>query len=100
MGRSSQERRCVVVEKLEQRWLLNGSIRGRVVDESDGNRGMSGVSVYIDANEDGTLDAGEVSVLTDSKGVYEFTDVSAITVVLREVVPTGWKMVSPAPTTT
>src|SRR6267142_4356897 len=94
MGQSSQECRCVIVEKLEQRWLLNGSIRGKVIDESDGNTGMSGVTVYIDTDEDGVLDAGETSVLTDAKGVYEFVNVSAITAEVREVVPAGWKLLS------
>src|SRR3954463_12794869 len=45
-----------------------GQARGSVKTEDP--RPMAGVQVYVDANDDGILDSGEISVLTTAKGAF------------------------------
>src|SRR6266480_4419645 len=75
------------IEALEQRRLLNGGIQGSVVDETNGNAGIAGVTIYLDADNDRTLDPGEVNVVTDATGAYLFTNLPAGDYWVREVVP-------------
>ena len=66
--------------------------------ESD-EPGLAGVTVFLDANHNGALDAGEVSRLTsaddpettdvDEGGVYRFENVDPGTYVVREQTPAG-----------
>ena len=51
---------------------------------------VSGVTVYIDLNENGTLDDDEPSQVTDENGEYVFEGLAAGTYTLREVVPAGF----------
>jgi len=67
------QRNCrldIGLEQLEQRWLLNGTIRGQVVDDTNGQAGIDGVTVYIDADNDLRLDTGEISTVTDAAGEF------------------------------
>jgi hypothetical protein len=52
-------------------------------------------TVYLDADGDGTLDAGERSSTTDANGYYALGGLAAGTYTVREVVPTGWKQTWP-----
>jgi protocatechuate 3,4-dioxygenase beta subunit len=58
---------------------------------------LAGRTVYIDANDNGVLDGGEVTAVSDSAGKYEFQDLVPGNYVIRQVLPAGWK--GSAPTT-
>jgi hypothetical protein len=78
------------------------TIRGRAYQDNNGNRvfnsgdvGLAGAIIYADANNNNTLDAFEQRTYTDPNGLYQLT-VAAGTYILRELVPTGQKLVVPA----
>ncbi len=61
-------------------------------------RGLAGVTIYLDLNNNGVRDPGEPSTVTatdnpattvDETGTYSFSGLSAGTYVVREIVPTG-----------
>lgn len=55
--------------------------------------GLSGWRVYIDKDNDGKFDTGEVSVFTDGAGKYAFTSLGGGTYRVRLVVDTSkWKL--------
>lgn len=56
------------------------------------------VMVYIDANNSGKLEAGDMSVNTNAVGNYLFTDLPSGTYTIREVAPGNYTQTSPAPT--
>jgi hypothetical protein len=58
--------------------------------------GLSGVTLYIDANQNGILNTGETSVTTNSSGDYSFGSLAAGTYQIREVLPSGYKLTNPA----
>ncbi|MEA5620583.1 DUF4114 domain-containing protein [Cronbergia sp. UHCC 0137] len=72
--------------------------------------GISGVQVYLDANNNGILDPGEPMQITveddpntpdiNETGQYEFTNLLPGTYIVREVVPAGFEQTAPSPTTT
>jgi uncharacterized repeat protein (TIGR01451 family) len=77
------------------------TISGQVFRDSNGNAikeagdsGLSGWTVFLDANNNGTLDSGEPSIITDAQGNYAFTltapPVGSVTIKVREVLPAGW----------
>src|SRR5207237_3237534 len=51
---------------------------------------LFGWTVFLDSNNNGALDAGEPSTLTDSNGNYAFTNLGPGTYRVREVAPAGW----------
>jgi RHS repeat-associated protein len=53
-------------------------------------------TVYLDANNNGVLDAGERSVVTDREGEYRFSNLPAGTHRLRVVALAGHQVVGPA----
>ena len=53
-------------------------------------------TVYIDANNNGKLDAGEKTAVTTSGGKYTFSGLAAGTYTVREVIPSGWKQTGPS----
>ncbi|MFN8529737.1 MAG: SdrD B-like domain-containing protein, partial [Anaerolineae bacterium] len=62
----------------------NDTIVGVVFNDLDGNgtqdpgdTNMSGVTVYLDTNNNGSLDGGETSTVTDASGAYSFTSLAA-----------------------
>ena len=78
-------------------------ISGRKFEDKDGDRkfdfnepGLSGWTIYLDANNNGQLDAGETSVVTDKDGKYSFSNLSAGTYHVREVLKSGWKQTLPS----
>lgn len=82
---------------------LLGSVAGVVWNDLDGNGtrgavepGISGWTVYLDANGNSLLDASERSAMTDANGEYRFEGVSYGTLTIREVVPADWLAIQPA----
>ena len=76
--------------------VATASIRGIVFDNGNlnddydpGEAGLSGLTVFLDADGDGVPDAGEKSVVTDGDGGFAFTGLVAGTYALRAVVPAG-----------
>ena len=61
----------------------------------DGEAGLSGWTVFLDADQDGQFDAGEVSTVTASDGSYSFLDLSPGAYTLAEVLQTGWVQTRP-----
>ena len=77
-------------------------LSGYVVNDKNGDGtwgsgevGVAGRTVFIDTNTNGTLDSGELSAVTASNGKYLFTNISAGTYTLREILPTGWTQTRP-----
>ncbi len=84
------------LEQLEDR-VVPSTIKGLAFHDlnadgakQSGEGGQSAWTLYLDANNNGTLDTGEASVTTDADGNYTFTDLAAATYTVREVVPAGW----------
>ncbi|WP_342361882.1 CARDB domain-containing protein [Terrarubrum flagellatum] len=61
-----------------------------------GDAGVGGRVVYLDADDDGSLGASEVSTITGSDGFYSFGGLIAGSYVVREVVADHWAESSPA----
>src|SRR5205085_3290948 len=68
------------LESLECRRLMVGDIFGKVSEDpnangiSDPNEDrLAGWTVYLDANQNGALDAGEASLVSDGRGEFVFT---------------------------
>ena len=55
----------------------------------EGEEGLAGVTIYIDANFNGTLDKGELTAVTGEGGKYQITGVTPGRYHVREVVPEG-----------
>lgn len=78
------------------------NVMGVVFNDSDrdGRRdanesGLAGWRVYVDADRDGQFDGGEANATTATNGSYAIRGLMPGHVVLREVVPAGWKPTSP-----
>src|ERR1700722_12046045 len=54
-----------------------------------GEPGLPGITIFLDTNNNGILDAGEQSTVTDVNGNYSFTDLGPGTSIVREVAPAG-----------
>jgi protocatechuate 3,4-dioxygenase beta subunit len=73
------------------------SITGQVFQDTNGSGArdlgepdLAGVKVYLDGNNNGRLDPGEPTAVTDAHGSYWFTGLAAGTYTVREVLPAGW----------
>jgi hypothetical protein len=55
-----------------------------------GEPGLSGVTVYIDGNNNGSPDPGEFSTVTAADGSYSFANLIPGTYHVRQVVPAGY----------
>lgn len=81
---------------------LTGSISGTKYRDLTGNglssddTPLSGVKIYLDTDNDGSLDTGEVSTTTGTDGTYRFIGLNPGTYVVREVVPAGYLRTAPA----
>ncbi|HEX4794500.1 MAG TPA: SdrD B-like domain-containing protein [Humisphaera sp.] len=78
-------------------------ITGTVYNDANGNakrdsteKGISGRTVFIDKNKNGKLDAGEPKTTTAADGTYSFKAQPPGSYRLAQVVPTGWRISSPA----
>ncbi len=86
--------------------LVPAEIRGSKWNDLDGDGvwdagepALAGATVYLDANNNGVLDAGEISTTTAADGSYAFTGLAPGNYTVAEVVPTGWKQTYPSTTT-
>ena len=77
-------------------------ISGYVVNDTNkdgqwsrGEVGIAGRTVFIDANNNGQLDAGETSVTTANNGKFILSQLLAGTYTVREVLPSGWRQTNP-----
>jgi subtilisin family serine protease/subtilisin-like proprotein convertase family protein/uncharacterized protein (DUF2141 family) len=83
-------------------WVTPGEIRGSKWEDADGNGvrdvgevGLSGWTIYLDADGDGTFDADETSTTTDANGDYSFADLPPGTYTVAEVQQEGWEQTYP-----
>lgn len=86
-----------IIEHLESRVLLTGSIQATLINDADGDGvqdagelPLVGWTVYIDDNKNGAFDAGEASQLTDSSGHATFSGLGNGKTDIGEVLPGGW----------
>ena len=56
---------------------------------------LSGWTIYLDANNNGELDSGEQSTVTDTNGEYTFDNLSPGSYIVAEVQQPGWQQTSP-----
>ncbi len=75
-----------------------GVISGQVFDDVNANglldsvdRGLGNVTVYADLNNNGGLDAGEISTVSASDGSYQLV-VAPGTYTIREIVPASYRL--------
>lgn len=61
-----------------------------------GEATRSGITVWIDVNDDGSLDPGDQTTRTDGGGAYQFTNLVPGTYHVRANPPTGTALTSPA----
>jgi len=69
--------------------------------DADGTRDagedpLAGWTIFLDANANNTLDAGEQSMVTGIDGAFSFTDIGPGTVQIGEVAQAGWQRTTPA----
>ncbi|HND54046.1 MAG TPA: SdrD B-like domain-containing protein, partial [Pirellulaceae bacterium] len=72
-------------------------LRGAAFDDRDadgvrdvGETGLSGWTMYLDADGDAVLDPGELSATTDADGAYSIAGIPGGGYVLRAQLPVGW----------
>jgi uncharacterized protein (DUF2141 family) len=82
--------------------IVGGSISGTVYNDANGDRakgngevGISGVTVYNDANNNSKLDAGEITTVTDSSGLYVLSGLGTGSFKVREILQNGWSQTTP-----
>ncbi|HEX8119737.1 MAG TPA: SdrD B-like domain-containing protein [Solirubrobacteraceae bacterium] len=77
------------------------TISGTVTQDSDadgnGDAPLSGRTVYVDADGDGSLDAGEVSAVSSGAGAYALSGLNPGTYTVRQLLPGGWTCSKPSP---
>jgi subtilisin-like proprotein convertase family protein len=94
----------VQFDALEPRQLLAGGTISGVAWNDLNNNGardtgepaLPNWTIYLDANHNGRLDAGETSTLTGSNGSYAFTNLAAENYLVGQVTRPGWQQTSPA----
>ena len=82
--------------------IATSEIGGNVFDDLDKSQGRSGSEpglagwvVYLDQNNNATLDPDERRSSTDANGDYTFARLADATYTVREVLPYGWMQTSP-----
>ena len=91
------QRRCLKLEQLEQRTLLSASIAGQVFrglvainpPSQPAEPGVPGVTVFLDANQDGIRQPSETQMQTDSNGDYTFSNLAPGTHAVAIELPAG-----------
>jgi hypothetical protein len=78
--------------------IVHFTIRGRKYLDLNGDGapnagepGLPGWTIFLDTDNSGSLDDGEISVMTDATGAYSFTNLVPGTYTVREVVQAGWR---------
>ena len=81
---------------------LTGDIYGSQWHDLDGDKvwdsdelGLAGWQVYLDANQNGELDLGEQSTITDSAGNYAFLGLAPDTYMVASVLQPDWEQTYP-----
>ena len=79
------------------------SIRAYVVNDTNkngvwngGELGVTGRTVWLDFDNDNVKDSNEPAAVTGKNGVFTFSNLKAGTYFVREVLPAGWRQLSPA----
>lgn len=83
---------------------LLGEIRGTKYEDRDGDgkladgdhHRLAGWTIYLDTNNNGVLDSGEPTDVTDSHGNYDFPGLAVGTYHVREVGQSGWTQTYPS----
>ncbi|MGH8853685.1 MAG: SdrD B-like domain-containing protein, partial [Telluria sp.] len=80
-----------------------GQVGGRVFADTNGDgaqgageAGLAGITMYIDADSDGVLDAGETRTTTNAEGQFSFGTLGPGAIDIRAVVPDGQQTSGPA----
>lgn len=80
-----------------------GRIRGKAFDDYNGSGkkdggepALAGQTVFLDADDSGTLDPGETSVATLADGTYEFAGLAPGAYRVVVAVPSDWRLTTPA----
>src|SRR4051812_47482355 len=80
-----------------------GSIAGTTYEDRNasgskdaGEPNIPGRTVYIDANNNAQLDAGETSLLSDANGAYKFLNLTPGSYTIRQIAPASWIATAPA----
>jgi len=83
-------------------WPSTGTIQGTKWNDLNGNGtrepgepALAGWTIFLDQNQNGRLDAGELSTQTDDAGDYAFTDLPTGTYVVAELPADGWQQSYP-----
>jgi Ca2+-binding RTX toxin-like protein len=63
--------------------------------QSDGELGLPGWTVFVDANSNGQLDTGEKSVSTDITGYYRLDELDAGSYTIAAISQSGWQQTHP-----
>lgn len=87
---------------INQGGILMGTVFQDLGSSPNGQRdagepGAPGFTVYIDQNNNGVLDGGDTSTVTNEHGAYIFTNVTPGQRVVRVVTPTPFQLTAPAP---
>ena len=82
--------------------LPPGSISGRQWNDLNGDGfvdanepGLANWTVYLDQNQNGELDDGELTTLTDATGAYTFSDLPENTYTVAPLLPDTWQQTVP-----
>ncbi len=96
--------RTTVTQDFANFSLTNGSIQGAIWNDTNANGvrdtdpstgaftepGLEGWTVFLDTNNNGALDVGETSTVTDKNGVYSFLGLAAGDYEVTELLPPAW----------
>ena len=92
---ANQTQTCVITN--QKNITATGKIRGEKFEDKNGNGQwdnedvvLSGWTVYLDLNNNGSLDNGEPTKVTDSQGVYLFENLAPGVYHVREVQKPGF----------
>lgn len=104
--RRNLRRRSLAAELLEARLVLAGNISGTIFEDLDSDNfvdsgeGLSGWTVFADSNNNAVRDTSEPQSVSSSSGFYYLSGVTAGSVVVRTIAPTGWQAVDASRTLT
>jgi len=93
-----RRRNLLSLERLEHRSLMAGDLAGAIFNDLNANGandktdpGLSGWTVFVDTNNDGHLNVGEPTAVSDVKGKYSLVGLPAGNLTVYEIVQTGFK---------
>ncbi|MEG4090313.1 SdrD B-like domain-containing protein [Microcoleus sp. Pol12B4] len=83
--------------------IVTGRISGRKFNDLNRNgrpdalsdQTQPGVTIFLDQNNNGQLDSGELQTQTDSLGGYSFSNLPPATYTVQEIVPAGFTRITP-----